>query len=369
MQPKVSIIIPVYNTEAYLRECLDCAAGQTLREIEIICVDDGSTDSSPAILREYAAADDRFVVLTKKNGGQSSARNMAIEAARGEYVFFFDSDDRILPEMCEELYSAASADRLDNVYFNASVFFESTEVERDNQNYVDYYTRTGSYPGVMSGRELFTKMQNAHDYLPSPCLQFVRRGLLLDRDIRFREGIVHEDNLYTFVCICEAERVRYVDKAYFLRRVRDNSTMTAGVGPRHFDGYFTCLAQMLEYASGREFDQPTADAAASLIMSIFRNASTVYHRLPPDERGLVLKPQTVTERYLFNTVLANVAGGRASGNPATCRDCEVVNSLSYKLGRVLTFIPRKIYRGFLCVSDHGLVYTIKLGVKKLRRRA
>jgi len=107
--PKVSVIIPVYNTEQYLRECLDNVVSQTLSEIEVICIDDGSSDSSVDILREYAEKDDRITVLVQQNCGAGSARNKGINSAKGEYVAFMDSDD-YYPEKTtlEKLYDAAS---------------------------------------------------------------------------------------------------------------------------------------------------------------------------------------------------------------------------------------------------------------------
>ena len=105
--PKVSVIIPVYNVEEYLRECLDSVVNQTLKDIEIICVNDGSTDNSLAILEEYAAKDERLRVFTQENQGQSVARNLAMEKARGEYIGFVDSDDWIDLDFYEKLYRAA----------------------------------------------------------------------------------------------------------------------------------------------------------------------------------------------------------------------------------------------------------------------
>ena len=101
---KISVIIPVYNTERHLRRCLDSVLAQTLREIEVICVDDGSTDSSPVILRHYAEKDRRIHLIRKENGGVVSAREAGLKAAVGEYTGFVDSDDWIEPWMYEKLY-------------------------------------------------------------------------------------------------------------------------------------------------------------------------------------------------------------------------------------------------------------------------
>ncbi|MDR2409276.1 MAG: glycosyltransferase, partial [Bacteroidales bacterium] len=115
--PKVSIIIPVYNVEKYLAECLDSAIGQTLRDIEIICVDDGSTDHSPEILDEYVKKDSRITVLHQSNGGPSKARNTGIDIATGEYILFLDSDDTIKPTLCETTTDIADREQSDQTYF------------------------------------------------------------------------------------------------------------------------------------------------------------------------------------------------------------------------------------------------------------
>ena len=107
MEPKVSVIIPVYNTEAFLERCLSSVLGQSMRDIEIICVDDGSTDGSPAILDTWAARDERLRVIHQANGRQGKARNAAMNIARGEYIGMVDSDDYLPEDYFERLYCAA----------------------------------------------------------------------------------------------------------------------------------------------------------------------------------------------------------------------------------------------------------------------
>ena len=111
--PKVSVIIPVYNAEKYLRQCLDSVVNQTLQEIEIICVDDGSTDGSLAILREYEAADSRVKVLTQKNQYAGVARNNGMAAATGEYYAFMDADDYYSENALASMYNIAAEHELD----------------------------------------------------------------------------------------------------------------------------------------------------------------------------------------------------------------------------------------------------------------
>ncbi|MDR1963460.1 MAG: glycosyltransferase family 2 protein [Planctomycetaceae bacterium] len=117
MSPIISIIIPVYNAVPYLRESLDSVANQTMREIQIICINDGSTDDSPAILEEYANRDSRFLIVNQNNAGVASARNVGLSLVTGKYILFVDSDDTIDSSLCEKVYKKAEQSNADFVLF------------------------------------------------------------------------------------------------------------------------------------------------------------------------------------------------------------------------------------------------------------
>ena len=163
---KISVVIPMYNVEDYLRECLNNIIGQTLKDIEIICVDDGSPDNSAQIVTEYIEKhkDKNIKLIRKPNGGLSSARNAALDVAQGEYVYFIDSDDYIDTDCLELLYKRASEDELEILFFNAVSFFESEEIKAKNPQYINLYNRTRQYPGVHIGQHLFMKMRQNGEY-------------------------------------------------------------------------------------------------------------------------------------------------------------------------------------------------------------
>lgn len=123
---KVSVIIPVYNVEKYLRECLDSVVNQSLKDIEIICVDDGSTDNSLSILQEYAAKDKRFKIFTQKNKGAATARNKGLRVAKSEYLYFMDSDDYLELEALEKIYKKITETNADICIFKNRVYNQST---------------------------------------------------------------------------------------------------------------------------------------------------------------------------------------------------------------------------------------------------
>ncbi|MFR5028212.1 MAG: glycosyltransferase family 2 protein [Coprococcus sp.] len=127
MGTKVSVILPVYNVSDYLRQCMDSIVGQTLKDIEIICVDDGSTDDSLAILKEYEAKDQRVKVIQQANAGAGAARNKGLEIATGEYLSFLDSDDFFEPDMLEKAWSKAHETRAQVVVFRSDQYREDLQ--------------------------------------------------------------------------------------------------------------------------------------------------------------------------------------------------------------------------------------------------
>ena len=185
---KVSVIVPVYNAEKYLNRCVDSILAQTITELECILVDDGSTDSSPAICDEYAARDSRVKVIHKPNGRASSARNAGIRAAQGEYIAFVDSDDWISPDMYERMLEAgADVCLCDYVRFNQDTERPFTQPNVAGGFYNREQMRKDIYPHlVMDGLEYPITISN--------WALLIRRSIIQDHDLRYREDIhVSED--------------------------------------------------------------------------------------------------------------------------------------------------------------------------------
>ncbi len=244
---KISVIIPVYNTQEYLTECLDSVIGNTLEDIEIICVDDGSTDGSAEIIKKYSVRDSRIKAIAKENGGLSSARNTGLAAAAGEYVLFLDSDDSIEPRALEFLYAEAKSDNLDQLFFCAKPFYE--EDGEDFGKSPDHYLRRAEYIGVMTGREMFIKMSENAEFKPNACHQLFRREFLTDNGISFIDGIIYEDNPFTIQCLFAAERVRYADIVLYNRRMRKNSIMTSSGGLKSSYDYYIVVKNIERIAA------------------------------------------------------------------------------------------------------------------------
>lgn len=205
---KVSVVIPVYNGEACLRQCLDSVRAQTLTELEVICVDDGSTDGTPAILAQYAAQDPRFRVVTQPNAGPGAARNTGMAQARGEYLIFLDADDLFQPAFLATMAARAEETGADVTICRATEFDHATGAVRDGS----WMLKTGLLPG-----EVFSPVQAA-DHL----FQFTYGwpwDKLYRRDFAERTGLTYpalpnsEDLVFVFQSLALAERIAVVDQA------------------------------------------------------------------------------------------------------------------------------------------------------------
>ena len=226
LMAKVSIIVPVYNTAKWLRECLDSVLAQTAGDWELIAVDDGSTDESPAILREYAAKEPRIRVVTEPNGGQGTARNRGLDLAGGEYVLFLDSDDVLVPSALEELSSLCDRESLDHLVFAAECFFDGLSFDGKRKAMLDLqYMPPAELAGrIMSGRELFREFANRDRFTVSPCLRILRRSAIVRCGLRFPERIILEDNAFTPFALLDSERAAAISKVFYQRRLTDSST-------------------------------------------------------------------------------------------------------------------------------------------------
>ena len=205
--PKVSVIVPVYNSEKYLEKCLDSLIHQTLYDVEIIIVNDGSTDKSEEIINKYLK-DGRVIYLKKENGGQASARNLGLSVARGEYISFIDSDDYVNLDMLDSLYKA-SLSKYDIVVCD----FYLTYTDKD------IYSKILKRPGG----EI-----NGSEYLFSgagPSNKIYKTEFLKKNNFKFPEGIIYEDYAAIPSLVIYSPSIYYLNRAFLHYMQNENSTM------------------------------------------------------------------------------------------------------------------------------------------------
>ncbi|MFS0638297.1 glycosyltransferase [Mesobacillus foraminis] len=216
MNPKVSIIVPVYKVEPYIHKCVDSILAQTLTDFELILVDDGSPDSCGRICDQYAQKDSRVKVIHKENGGLSDARNAGIDIARGEYIGFVDSDDWIEPDMYELLYRMC----IDN---NSEIASCTSII-----HYKDKTVINGTHPLTIHDRnQAMSAMLQGKLYDEVVWTKLIKRSLL--EDIRFTVGIVYEDTALTYKVIHKCKQVCCIGAPKYHYIKRDNSVMDKAV--------------------------------------------------------------------------------------------------------------------------------------------
>ncbi len=281
---KVSVIVPVYNTEKYIKDCLNSITRQSLQDIEIICINDGSTDNSLEVIQEIAKNDLRIKIFSQVNKGPSITRNFGLSVAKGEYVLFVDSDDMLELNAIKYLYSEAKLNNLDILYFDAKAVFETEQLEKEKAAYKTYYIRSQDYSSVYTGKELFVLQMKDSTFLMSPCLQMMRRVFLADNKISFYEGILHEDNLFSALAILSAKRVSHRNKQFYIRRVRENSVMTSKPSFRNIDGILVGAMELLKYQNLYNDDNELFDAMRKYIDRLIMNAIRIFKQLPDSEK-------------------------------------------------------------------------------------
>ena len=237
--PKVSVVIPVYNTECFVKETVISILSQTLKDIEVILIDDGSIDKSKTVMEKIAENDRRILLISQPNQGLSATRNTGLKLAQGDFIYFMDSDDVLESDALSECYQKCILEQLDFVFFNADILKGGGNSESFN------YTRNVMNPEkIYLGIDALKEQVNASEFRSSVCLNFISREYLQKIKLNFYPNILHEDQLFTFLLYADAKRVGYIDKTFFHRRVRSDSIMTRNFTMKNMNGYFTVSAQL-----------------------------------------------------------------------------------------------------------------------------
>lgn len=335
MAPRVSVIIPVYNAEKYLKECLDSVRGQTLKDIEIICVDDGSADGSPAILADTAREDGRVRVITQPNAGAGAARNAGIAAASGEYLAFIDADDFWKPQLLERIYEQTAGCGADiGLYPNAV-----------------YDDRTGSlsdtwFSGWLPDRQPFRPEEYAGRLFqmtaPAPGYRLYRRSLITEKGLEFLPQHIAEDIYFVFLAMAFAEKICFIREVYaYLRRgISTNLSSSLWKYPRETHHSLLMIRQRLEEAGLYPLYRKTFRTAA-VASSEYIFWHVPYDILPETERLRMLSELDIADKASIITYHGDDEGAGAGQE---------------KLGTLVRML-----------RTYGAGYTLRLMLRKLRK--
>ena len=346
---ELSVIIPAYNAANYLEDCLESIFAQDLPSFEVICVNDGSTDETLAVLEKLAAKHPELIVLSQENQGQGAARNVALGMARGRYVQFVDSDDRLPSEGIAKALDKMASENLDVLFFDGSTFYENDELAERFESFKDTYHREKSHDECMTGIELFKRFKNENTYRVSPCMALFRRGLLDDEGIRFPEGVIYEDNAFALKVICSAQRAAHINEPLYLRRIREGSTMTAVSTAKNARSYFLVYLDMLQFALKGQWDYSTDAFVADELRSILSRVRSLYRKLDDAERMALRTLPPVQESVLDSSIAQIVEQMRREDAEKEVKKLknqvkDLKSSNSWKIGRKVTAPVRILKR-------------------------
>lgn len=233
----ISVVIPVYNVEKYLSECLDSVVNQTYKNLQIIIVDDGSTDSSGKICDEYAEKDDRITVVHQSNAGAGAAKNTGLELIDGDYFSIIDSDDYIELDMYEKMVNSLEKYNSDI----AQCLFRNVFV---NDSFDRKYKIKGNYPKVLTSKKFLSEL--LYDWKYAIFANKVFKTSLL-KNIRFPVGRKIDDEFFTYKLVCNAKKVVNIDNILYNYRMRKTSVMNENDTDRLIYDRIDCFVERYDY--------------------------------------------------------------------------------------------------------------------------
>ena len=335
--PAATVIVAAYNCEKYIGDCLQSLKDQDFTDFEAIVVDDCSTDGTVSVARQFLD-DPRFeLICSERNGGPGAARNKALDVACGQYVLYVDADDMLRHDGLLLLVGRARSQDLDELVYSAQSFHED---EAAAKVLGEDYSGRDPFDGVGTGPEMLAFHSSRGQYYASGALRMVRRALLEEAQIRFPEGIIHEDELYSFFIAAASKRSSFLDEPLYLRRQRAGSIMGAQRRTAaSVIGVLTSICVVRRWISrhASEFDDEFLRAAGRIVAQwsrvVARDWDTCLSERERAEIASGLFPDQRDELF-FNVLGAGDVAESAAG--------EYRDSRTYQVGNALVSVPRKV---------------------------
>ena len=299
--PKISVVIPVYNTEKYLRACLSSVVNQTYSNIEIIIINDGSSDNSTLICEEYSKSDERITFIDKDNEGVSVARNIGITLAKGEWIYFLDSDDFLDFNAFEKLINIASDTNCDVIQFGLRRLMVGNIVsENKPSNYQEY-----------QDLELFLEENELKPV--SACLHFFKSSLIKNNKIKFNEKLKHnEDMLFVYSLYCHLKKIVVINDILYNLVLREDSVSHKPIEIRVLRDKLLFLSELCDYVRKQKLIKQYKEEINNLFKNFFVTA--VYYKeyryykydLQMDFRILYSKNKDILNRSFISVANYNI---------------------------------------------------------------
>lgn len=380
MEPKVSVVIPIFNVEKYLRQCLDSVVNQTLKDIEIICVNDGSTDSSLDIIKEYAEKDGRIIIIDKKNSGYGHSMNCGFDIAKGRYLGIIESDDYAELDMFEKLYETAILDDLD-VVKSGFFYYWSRPIEKNIENKIASKTMCGRVFCPVSDFNVPMEQAEFFNIKPTIWSAIYKSDFIRENTIRFNEtpGASYQDASFNFKVWCCAKKVRLMQEC-FLHYRQDNEASSINSPGKVF-----CICDEYEEMERFLLARPILRGKLEGVRVRLKYDSYIwnYERLSePLQREFLSRASEdfandlsngYCERkyypsYKWNTLLLIIRDYKEYHNWRLAE--KEGNAYDVKMFPNETFsqkLKRKLIGGYYCYKEHGFIYTFNNLMSKIKR--
>jgi glycosyltransferase involved in cell wall biosynthesis len=353
-EPVATVVIPVYNTSQYLQECLESVRQQTLKNIEIICIDDASNDNSLSLLETAAAKDSRIKVFTlQTNAGLSFVRNVGLSAARGRYVYFLDSDDVLIDTALEWLCSFADHYELDEVFF-AMRDFEDCEEGGKRRFLSDKASLTHEYQIGMSGLDMLRFLRRDREWRPCVPVRLIRRSLLNSIGLRFYDGIVHEDNLFSFLLDFQVKKCACVPRMFLLRRVRAYSITQSVASVKNIVGYNIVVNEIRAFLKTHAVPRSFELALSDWIGWMIRQMVNIYFTLSEEQQGTFTFHGSQDDRIWWQSIWSVFLFERrkCKQNVNSFSSCSVLSKQQSQKNNVCKKVPfikklRRVFKSFV----------------------
>ena len=274
--PKVSVIIPFYNRRKHIKACIDSVLASTLENLEVILVDDGSTDvRTKNVVRKIASSDQRIALVETEHGGAYEARWVGLQYANGDYIHFMDSDDLIAPGAYEELCSICDENQLDQIVFTAASFNDEKHTpseEKVKEGFDKHYQLSNDCcEKITSGKELFHILSENRSFFVGFPMRLVRRGLIQGVEIPKCNALWHADNFYTVVWMYQSKRAMAINRKYYKRRVhRDSITMAKDSDAQHFKSILSVLISFCRFREFADYGMVPGTIESNYMMRLMR---------------------------------------------------------------------------------------------------
>lgn len=296
----LSIIIPVYNSSKYLRPCLDSIVSQDSETYEIICIDDGSEDNSLEILSEYNEKFHNYKIIQQEHSGLSIARNQGIKVARGEYVYFVDSDDIVCDDFIEKALTRVKRENLDVLMFSFDNFADDIDTYQMYEERILRRKRTKEPKEILSGIEMMRFLLEENEYYPMVWIQMTRRKVLIDNFLLFYKGIVFEDVLYTFRLLWYSERVRSLINVGYKKRIHKESICGKPESLHNVDSLWKNYKKLISLCEQFNQDDDNYEyVAKTMIQKSINQLMLHFSRLSNADRSMFLNGLSRWDRIRF----------------------------------------------------------------------